>query len=160
MGLRKFVLAIAAASFTAAAIPSVSSATTPPYTPIRVVLGGCYLVAFVGFEYDDYGNSLWKYRVREIDSYTVKCKDLSNWVLALPGCEVKRARPTPWEFVVEDPNTHLTGVKWETGDDFERGVFVVKLKGQPAIGVTEIAAKAGQNVFYGEISGPVCTDPS
>ena len=155
MGLRKSLLALTAASLTVSAIPSVSSATD---TPSRTVLGGCFVVAFVGFEYLDNGNSRWIYRVREIGNGKVECKDLSNWVLALPGCEVKRARPTPWEFIVEDPNTFLTGLKWETADEFAGGRFVFVLEGQPAIGTTEIAAKAGQDIFYGEIAGPVCTD--
>lgn len=154
MRLRKSLLVIMAALMTATAIPSVSSASEPPYFPSRVVLGDCYVVTFVGFYYDDYGNSLWKYRVKE----RYGCKDLSNWVLSLPGCKVKWALPKPWEYVVEDHNTYLTGVKWETGDDFQYGVFKVKLKGQPPIGITQVAAKAGQGVFYGEIAGPVCND--
>lgn len=156
MGMRKSFLALTAASLTLSAIPSVSYATD---TPSRTVLGGCYAVAFVGFEYLDNGNSTWKYRVRELDAGKT-CKDLSNWVLALPGCVVKRARPTPWEFIVEDPNTYLTGLKWETPDEFGVGVFAFTLKGQPAIGLTEVAAKAGQGIYYGEIVGPACAAPT
>lgn len=151
--LRAMLLAATILAFGA---PTVSSANPPPYTPSRVVLGNCYVIKFVGFFYDNYGNSIWKYRVKEKDG----CKDLSNWVLELPGCKVIWAKPEPSEVVVDEPHTHLAGVKWETGDGFKYGLFKVKVKGQPPIGVVEVAAKSGQGVFYGEIAGPVCNDYS
>lgn len=122
--------------------------------PTVVILENCYKMVFKEAKYyESYGKkvSTWKYYIRELDC----AQDLSNWVLALPGCKVRGASPEPWEFVNPDPNAQLTGIKWQTGAGFERGVFTVKLKGWPPIGVTDVAAK-GPDLAYGEIVGPVC----
>jgi hypothetical protein len=117
----------------------------------KTILGGCYAVKLISFETDsDY--STYKYRMTE----KTGCKDLSNWVLALPGCQVVAARPKPWEFLKKEPHTGWTGIKWETGDGFVSGVFVVKVKGEHGPEPTDVAAKGGRDVSRGTILGPDC----
>jgi hypothetical protein len=120
----------------------------------RTVLGKCYVIKLISFEADS-GYSTYKYRVTE----KTGCKDLSNWVLALPGCEVVSAHPKPWERVKNEPNTRLTGIKWETGAGFRSGIFVVKVKGEHDPAQTHVAAKGGPAVSFGKIAGPDCSYP-
>jgi hypothetical protein len=118
--------------------------------PWKTTLGRCYSIKLKSFETEsDY--STYKYRVTE----RTGCQDLSNWVLALPGCRILAAHPHPWEQVKDEPNTHLTGIKWQTGAGFRSGVFVVRVKGDHSPGRTRVAAK-GPDVWYGKIAGPVC----
>lgn len=117
----------------------------------RTLLGDCYVVRLISFEADS-GYSTYKYRVTEKTGF----KDLSNWVLALPGCEVVAAHPKPWERVKNEPNTRLTGIKWETGAGFSSGILVVKVKGEHDPAQTHVAAKGGPSVSFGKIAGPGC----
>lgn len=116
-----------------------------------VTLSNRYRITCLGVHFND-DKSSWRYRVEELSG----SKDLSNWVLELPGCaHIVSASPRPWEAVHPDPNARLNGIKWETGGGFQRGEFVVDLRGDLKVGHTSVAAK-GPDVAHGTVSGPVC----
>jgi len=125
-----------------------------PAPPTVVTLDNGYQITFLGVTYNADGTSTWRYYVEELPS----AQDLSNWALELPDCtSVVGASPEPWEVVHPDPNLHLNGIKWETGDEFQQGEFTVTLTGHLAVGITRVGAK-GPDVAWGEIAGPVCEE--
>ncbi|MDQ4074853.1 MAG: DUF11 domain-containing protein [Chloroflexota bacterium] len=120
--------------------------------PETVTLENGYRISFLGVDYEADGTSVWQYEVEELPS----AQDLSNWVLALPGCvNVLDAGPEPWELVNPDPNAQLSGIKWQTGAGFQEGIFTLTLDEHWAVGTTDVAAK-GPDLAYGEIAGPIC----
>lgn len=131
----------------------VATAAPQDDIPQEVVLANGFRIIFDGVEHFGDGTSTWYYTVEELP----EAKDLSNWVLETPFCApIIDAGPEPWEIVDPDPNAHLSGVKWETGDGFEQGQFWVSLitAGQP--GLTNVAAK-GPKMAFGQLAGPTCT---
>jgi len=136
--------------------PTPTPTTTPTFTstpaPVSVILPNCYKITFLGFTENGNGTSTWNYRVDELSC----AQDLSNWMLELPTCtSVAGASPSPWEVVQPDPNFQLNGIKWETGTDFESGVFSVTLSGDLTSGTVHVGAK-GPDVAIGQIAGPAC----
>ncbi len=97
--------------------------------------------------------STWKYKVEE----TAASKDLGYWVLELPSCitAVKSATPSSYQLVKPDPNTGLTGIKWETAADFTTGEFSFIVDGHWEIGTVAVAAK-GPDVAKSTIGGLTC----
>jgi hypothetical protein len=111
-----------------------------------------YRITFEGVHDNGDGTSTWEYRVEELP----EAQDLSNWVLELPACiVVLDAGPEPYELVDPDPNAQLSGIKWETGDGFQSGIFSFTAEAHGNVGVVEVAAK-GPDVAFGQISGPAC----
>ena len=95
----------------------------------------------------------WTYRVEELEGV----QDLSHWVLELPQCvAVVSASPEAFEVVDPDPTTRLSGIKWETTDDFTAGEFTVELDAAYTTGTVQVAAKGGRRVFFGNVAGPLC----
>ena len=122
--------------------------------PQEAVLANGFRIAFEGVTYNPNNTSTWGYFVEEQPG----AQDLGYWVLELPVCApVRAAAPEPWEVVHPDPNTHLAGVKWETGAGFREGRFSVTVEGHWQAGATRVAAK-GPDVAFGEIAGPVCSE--
>ncbi|HSO18718.1 MAG TPA: putative metal-binding motif-containing protein, partial [Desulfosarcina sp.] len=118
-----------------------------------VSLSNGFIITFLEVVYNADGTSTWYYRVDE----TAAARDLSNWVLALPGCvQVVEASPSPYELVNPDPNANISGIKWETGDAFESGVFTIVLDAHRDVATVQVAAK-GPDVALGVIAGPACT---
>jgi hypothetical protein len=140
--------------------PAAAAVAPQEDIPEEVLLDNGFRVIFDGVEYQEDSTSTWFYTVEELES----AKDLSNWVLEIPYCApILNAGPEPWEIVDPDPNAKLSGVKWETGDDFQQGQFWVTLDTSGQVGITQVAAK-GPNEAFGLIAGPTCEqappDPS
>lgn len=97
------------------------------------------------------GTKTWTYEVCELPGY----QDLSNWVLATGGCEVVGHSPqSGFEAVSPDPNSGLTGVKWNTAGHSGCQTYTVTTKGGTS-GLIRFSAKAPK-VSYGMVQGPVC----
>lgn len=115
-------------------------------------IAGCYRVEFLGVTENSEVTSTWRYRVFE-ESCEPK---IGSWMLELPACAtVVDASPGLWEIVSQDLNFQMSGIKWQTGGDFQSGEFSVMLTGDLEKGVAR-AGVAGQNVAVGSMEGPVC----
>ncbi len=126
-----------------------SSEYNPAGTSIELFNG--YRITFRGTEYHEDGNSTWRYFVEEMAG----AKDLSNWILELPSC-IKVLEATPgFEQVSPDPNTGLSGLKWNTDDGFSSGEFFVTVQGHWQKGVVHVAAKS-RDIGTGQMAGPAC----
>ncbi|MGE0084616.1 MAG: SdrD B-like domain-containing protein [Desulfococcaceae bacterium] len=126
-----------------------SSEYNPAGTSIELFNG--YRITFRGTEYHEDGNSTWRYFVEEMSG----AKDLSNWILELPSC-IKVLEATPgFEQVSPDPNTGLSGLKWNTDDGFSSGEFFVTVQGHWQKGVVHVAAKS-RDIGTGQMAGPAC----
>jgi hypothetical protein len=114
-----------------------------------------FQIEFLGMVENGDGTSTWNYEVTELNG----SRDLSNWVLELGDCVEVVDATAPHELVDPDPNADLSGIKWETsgfgGDDFESGVFSVRIEGPVTMGMVAVAAK-GPKVAWAEVIGPVC----
>lgn len=131
--------------------PTVPPATPTP-TPAPPIIINCYQITFLGVVYHPNNTSSWSYHVMELPC----AQDLSNWMVALPGClRVASAAPTPWEYVSPDPNFNLYGVKWNVGNGFSQGIFSVTVDGHWTIGTVQVGVK-GPDVGFGTTSGPSC----
>jgi hypothetical protein len=130
-----------------------SDLACPGESTEKVTFSNGFEITYAGVTYNEDGSSTWMYRVEE----TAASKDLSNWVLELPGCvSVTGASPGGYELVHPDPNANLNGIKWEVADDFESGDFSVTLDAHWNEGIVLVAAK-GPRVALGELAGPECT---
>jgi hypothetical protein len=108
-------------------------------------------VVFQGMTTNEDGTSTWSYEVSEPGG---KCKDLSNWAVALPkDAVVVSAEPTPYEVGV-NPHTGLYSIKWDVTDSFKSGVFTFTLDGSYTPGDVPCATKAGPTVVEGTVTGP------
>jgi hypothetical protein len=117
-----------------------------------ITLSNGFEIAFLGMASNSEGTSSWTYGVAESES----SKDLSYWVLGLPACTIViEASPAGYELVDPDPNTGISGIKWETEDAFEAGEFTVILDGEYAAETVQAAAKA-KTWALGEVTGPGC----
>lgn len=116
----------------------------------QVTLSNGFRITYLGMTPGN-GTTTWRYRVEELPS----AKDLSNWVLGLPGCAKVVSASPKGEVVNPDPNAQISGIKWQTGAGFTQGEFTVTLSGQITTGVVNVAAK-GPNVVRGAIAGPSC----
>ncbi len=110
-------------------------------------------VTFIDVTYNEDNTSTWRYSVEETEG----SKDLSNWVLELPDCVTVKSAVPEFELVNPDPNAGLNGIKWETAGEFKSGEFTVTVNGYWEKGIVKLAAKAGTDVVFSEINGPVCT---
>jgi hypothetical protein len=110
----------------------------------------CLEVGYAGKKVNSDGSVSYSYDVRELAC----AQDLSNWVLGLPGCRIVGGSPR-YELVNPDPNAHLEGIKWETGDGFSQGRFTVTVANATGEGRVTFATKAPK-VAYGQTTGPVC----
>ncbi|MFW5665288.1 MAG: hypothetical protein ACOC2Z_07035, partial [Coleofasciculus sp.] len=117
-----------------------------------VTLSNGYRITFEGVRYSGNNTSVWTYRMEELP----QAQDLSNWVLEIPSCAAMVNSSPRGEIVNPDPNARLSGIKWETGDGFQDGIFSVTLNGQWTVGTVNVAAK-GPDVVVGTIAGPICT---
>ncbi|MEW6494105.1 MAG: hypothetical protein AB1589_16565 [Cyanobacteriota bacterium] len=117
----------------------------------QVTLSNGFRITYLGMAPGN-GTTTWRYRVEELPS----AKDLSNWVLGLPGCARVVSASPKGEVVNPDPNAQISGIKWQTGAGFAQGEFTVTLSGQVTTGVVNVAAK-GPDVVRGAIAGPSCT---
>jgi hypothetical protein len=132
----------------------------PASSPVETVGGhsfnspDCYQVEFLGVTESSEVASTWRYRVQ-----SQACKqNLSSWMLELPACaSVVDASPTPWGTVSQDLNYQMSGIKWQSGADFQNGEFSVTLTGDLEKGMTR-AGVEGQNVSVGSLDGPVCRE--
>jgi hypothetical protein len=92
---------------------------------------------------------------------------LSNWQMALElTCinpeDVVDCGPEPCFYQVNDPHFGLTGIKWDS-TEIEPGQtvcydFTLIGNWTESVGDVTIGLKAGQNVDFGEICGPVCVN--
>ena len=151
------------AGISQAAPPKVNRTASVPLSVANAVpteaylQDGCFRIAYLDTTYNADGTSSWRYEVEELGTGPA-CKDLSNWVLELPTCApIVDAGPEPWEYVHPDPNFHMWGVKWETGDDFNEGEFWVTVDGHWATGETHVAVKSGDGTDAAVLMGPICT---
>jgi hypothetical protein len=81
---------------------------------------------------------------------------MKSWMLELPACaSVIEASPTPWGVVSLDSGYQMSGIQWETGQDFEEGEFSVQLTGGLEKGITR-AGLEEQQVSLGSLEGPDC----
>ena len=117
---------------------------------------GGHTITYDGREYDGV-NDQTKF------TYTVTSGSqpaLSHWVMALSECffdanDVVEASES-WEWVSPDPKTGLTGIKFDTGyEGGESRTVWFKLSGDIAEGDVQVGTKAGKNVEYDTITGPV-----
>lgn len=92
-------------------------------------------------------------------------QSLSHWVLSLDtACinpeDLVSCGPEPCFYQVNDPTTGVTGIKWDDTslEIGETKCYEFTLVGDwtASIDDVEIALKAGQNIFTGEICGPTC----
>ena len=114
----------------------------------------CQQVEFLGMTESSEVASTWRYRVQE-GSCPQKS---SNWILELPSCAtVVDASPAPWELASPDLASQISGIRWQTGSDFQDGEFRVTLTGSLQKGMIR-AGVQGQNVSIGSLEGPVCRD--
>jgi len=98
--------------------------------------------------------STWRYRVQDGSC----AQRSSNWILELPSCAtVVEASPAHWEIASPDLQSQLSGIKWQTGTDFQDGEFSVTLTGNLQKGTTR-AGVEGQTVSIGTMQGPVCKE--
>ncbi|OLP17616.1 hypothetical protein BST81_14925 [Leptolyngbya sp. 'hensonii'] len=115
-----------------------------------ITLANGFRVSYLGVIYSD-RQSTWRYKIEE----TSGSRDLSNWVLGLPGC-VRVANLTPrGERVNPDPNARISGIKWQTSRSFQSGEFTITLNGRHTVGSITVAAK-GPDVARGTLPGPSC----
>lgn len=115
---------------------------------------GCYQVEFLGVTESSEVASTWRYRVQGQDC----TQKSSSWILELPSCAtVVDASPGHWEIVRPGTHSQMSGIKWQTGTDFQDGEFSVTLTGNLQKGTTR-AGMEGQDVSPGSMEGPVCKD--
>jgi hypothetical protein len=87
-------------------------------------------------------------------------KDTSHWNVTVGECyQVIECGPMPCERV-DDPTTGINGVKWEItlqpGESANLW-FVTRIRdGETRHALVQAAAKAGQDICYYEVDGPVC----
>lgn len=113
---------------------------------------GCYRVEFLGMTESSEVASTWRYRVQD----QACAQKASSWILELPSCAtVVDASPGSWEIASPDLPSQLSGIKWQTGSDFQDGEFSVTLTGSLHKGTTR-AGVEGQNTSIGSMEGPVC----
>ncbi len=113
---------------------------------------GCYQVEFLGVTESSEVASTWRYRVQDQNC----AQNSSNWILELPACAtVVDASPGHWEIISPDMQSQISGIKWQTGADFQDGEFSVTLTGNLQKGMTR-AGMEGQNISIGSMEGPVC----
>jgi hypothetical protein len=67
------------------------------------------------------------------------------------------ASPGHWEIASPDLQSQISGIKWQTGTDFQDGEFSVTLTGSLQKGMTR-AGVGGGNISIGSMQGPVCRD--
>ncbi|MDM8517097.1 SdrD B-like domain-containing protein, partial [Desulfobacterales bacterium HSG16] len=111
-----------------------------------------YNIIFEGAVYNSDGTSTWRYTVEELPD----AKDMSNWLLELPECVKVMEATAGFELISPDPNTGLSGIKWDVDDQFESGNFSITLDRHWQQGIVEVAAKGGSDIGAGQIVGPVC----
>ncbi len=118
-------------------------------------LCGGFDVNFDGVTNNNDGTSTWTYTVTGINA----AHDLSHWVLALCEDNVISASPSPWE-VGTDPTSGVFGIKWDVPVNKFNGqvTFSVTLDGQYSQTTTDIAIKAGTDIFYCTTIGPDCEE--
>jgi len=100
--------------------------------------------------------STWTYRVTSGSD-----PSLSHWVLtwcnegALIGCSEY------CDYVTDDPTTGLTGIKFDKGyDDGDSRFVSFTLLGDFHEGLVEVGTKAGGQIDFGYVTGPVkCNEP-
>ena len=115
---------------------------------------GCYQVDFLGVTEGSEVASTWRYRVQGGSC----AQKAGGWILELPACAaVVDASPGTWEIASPDLPSQLSGIKWQTGSDFQDGEFRVTLTGSLQKGMTR-AGVEGQDVSIGSTEGPVCKD--
>lgn len=85
-------------------------------------------------------------------------KDLSHWVIALCNNHTGvTGSPSPTA-IGTDPTTQLYGFKWDCGQKIGQSkVYTLVVPGIWDTAQVQIAAKAGQNIDYGTVTGPACT---
>lgn len=116
----------------------------------------CYEIDFLGVTEGAEVVSTWRYRVQG----RACAQTLSYWTLELPACAaVVDASPGPWEIVSPELDDQISGIRWQTGTDFQNGEFSVILTGDLEKGMTR-AGVEGQDLSVGRIDGPVCKDLS
>jgi len=122
---------------------------------------GGFQFKFDGMVENINGTSTWTYTVTGVAPGGPTYKDLSHWVLAL--CQnhtVTSATPNGvWE-VNTDPTLNVYGIKWDYEINKEGGTktFSFTLNKQYDIGIVDLAFKAGQNLLYCSINGPLCEE--
>jgi hypothetical protein len=113
---------------------------------------GCYQVKFLGVTESSEVASTWRYRVQR--RYCEQ--NLKSWMLELPACaSVVDASPTPWGAIKADPKYQMSGIQWQTGQDFRDGEFSVVLTGNLETGITHAGTEA-QDLSIGSLQGPAC----
>lgn len=132
---------------------------TPEVTPVPPnagVLVGNYVVVFTGSSYDGTSTTF-----TYIVTGTGQAPDLSNFQVEIPVCasplEVVSATPNEAVEFGTDPNSGVTGIKWDlplqaTGSRS----YSVTITGEVATGAVAIAIKASTEVSIVSMSGPAC----
>lgn len=96
------------------------------------------------------GTKTWTYEVCEVSG-----QDLSNWVLGTGTCQIVSSSPNQgFEKVSPDPNSGITGVKWNTGGHSGCQTYSVTTKGGTE-SMISVSTKA-PGVAYGMVAGPKC----
>jgi len=137
-------LLIAALVGTSCSLPAFES-------PGPLVLVGHHDITFVSHTFDGTG-STWTYWVT-----SGTAPSLSHWGISwcAPGAIVGASER--WEYVAPDPATGITGIKFTEGyEDGETRTVSFQLLGDYPEGHVDIGAKAGGNVHYGSVTGPLC----
>ena len=126
------------------------STTTPDSTPKTTTSNGKSFDLKEVTTHPD-GTKTWTYEVCEISGH-----DLSNWVLGTGSCQVVSATPSQgFEKVSSDPNSGLSGVKWNTGTIKGCVTYSVTTVGGTQT-LIPVSAKASTGVSYGYVTGPKC----
>ncbi len=113
---------------------------------------GCYRIEFTGVTESSEVASTWNFRVEGRSC----AQRMRSWMLELPACaSVVEASPTPWGVISQDPHYQMSGIQWQTGQDFESGEFSVVLTGDLEKGIAR-AGVEGQELSLGSLEGPVC----
>lgn len=112
------------------------------------------------YQIDYLGNTgnTFSYRVTELSG-----KDLSHWNILLGDClgfVVGHSEPTGTSYSNgPDGSTGTTGLKWDTNDGFNSGIFSFTVTSHWVLGEVEVLAKAATASSIGSIAGPVCCQP-
>jgi len=122
--------------------------------PSSAVLIGTHDITFVDHTFDG-TYSTWTYEVTSGSSPA-----LSHWDLTWcnPGAMYRASED--WEYVT-DPTTGIKGIKFDTGySDGETRTVWFMLRGDFQEGNVYVGTKAGGNIAYGNVNGPIkCSDP-
>jgi len=149
--IRKAVLCVIVLAMTVAF-------TAVLFSSAQAVSVGLHDITFVSHTYDPVADeSTWIYQVTSA-SGPPPGHAISHWVLAWchPEAMVETDDP-PWEYVFNDlGGTGITGIKFDHEyDDGEVRTVSFVLRGDYPEGEVQVGIKAGQNVDYGYVTGPV-----